>query len=1111
MCVFGTSLYHEPLSRVMPRGTPHFALSPAPRAIVIFAIVVAMIGSGLIVAVDGSWPTSSPSSVIPASSPASSVAAPSDGVSPSTPSPTIPALPAAAAPQVAYHGPILTHPPRAWGADHFPPGASLPSSPPASSPVAAPSSGFPEIHGTCVGKWPSGGQSAYTNGCIGHDEPAVNPFSDLPGSGGNVSWNVALPVSAGPHHLQADTYIAIWFGMDLYDPFGYNGQCFLELQLYPDTNATTGAVQENAWAGFVVAWQIELATGFEDTCFAAPLNEPNGNPLQMNGGDHLYVNMTGWVGSPYGENLSVEDTSLQVSSGLNLFNTTGNYPLDPAYSTNNIEDSLPWSPGGDLPVAFSFESGHTIDNPENDTFGGCDSGAPPPTPLNPSTPCGSYNPKDWAQDTAVPWRIYSVTFFNAHEEQTAVQFGFEQDFGATAWIDGLSFGTCTGRDGSAYCSYPWYSYSASEHAFNFGATDYANTSQDFGQYGEYDTSLVTDSSGLNFYPVKNFTYNDPKGDRLTIVVHGPGAVHFLNRNVATTTTFVDLPLGAYSLNAWGQGPNYFEGYSATGGVQLDAFQTAWSSFQLSADGVITANFGPTPLPSVAIQFADSGGLGEVTVVPGLSFPLSALYPPAGPGFGLVSVFSSTPTVARNGETLELSPGIYSLQAEPHPGYNFTGWKSSSPGIYLFTPESNYTWVNVTGVAGTITAEYSPSTYHTVVWLATYPSQGGRIEFNGHVHANGAVFRAPVGTYDVQAIPAPGYTFVTWGPGLMATMTNFSAHSSVLAQAANIYLTAAFSAVPVVTDGSSHGAFSVNGQLVSSSVSLPQVGNGMYVLEADPYPGYSFASWTVSNATSAWITNPSKAVTSFQLNGSVTISAQFRAEPESASLTFSAVGGTIVFDAIDSFSGHGTLDSLAPGIYPVAAISDAGYQFAGWTTSGALTLDTFYWLNMNTHADVENLAGTWTPYRSVDLSGAGTLTAHFTRVHSPVTFIDFPYNSSASIQLYQGLSSKTIYAGHTAGLAPGYYLVTYSGPLTHLRWFATSNITVLFPGSRVTVIDVRGSGSLYVVSELAGSHGAGNLALFDVGAERVSLTPSVVAGSAGSSGPGSYASTKSDLA
>jgi hypothetical protein len=1029
------------------------------RIAVIALVTLAMVGSWGTLAVAG--PVSPAQAAIPTAAAFPSIttsASATASVSPSTGSLAAleNPLPANYIPHIAYHGPAFPHTPLAWDPEGAPPGAPLTVS-------SALSSGSPPgVHGVCVGKWPSGGQSYYSAGCIGHDEPAINPFSNLPGSGGNVSWDVALPVSAGPHHLQADVYIAVWFGMDLYDPYGYNTQCFLELQMYPDTNAQ-GNIQENAWSAFAVAWQIQLSTGFEDPCFAAPLLEQNGSPIQMNGGDHLYVNMTGWMGSPYGENISISDATTGARASLTLYNTTGNYPLDPAYLANNVQDSLPWSPGGDLPVAFAFESGHTVNDPENDTFGGCNAGAPPPTPLNPSTPCGSYNPRSWAQDTRVPWRFYSVTFFNSHESQVASQFGFEQDFGAMAWINGLSEGTCTGKDGSAYCSYPWYSYSASERAFNFGATDYANTTQDFGQYNEYDTSLVTDSSGLNFYPVKNFTYRDPFGGRLRVEVDGPGSVHFLSTSIREDQTFVDLPPGAYSLNAVPEAGSYFEGYTGMGGIQLDAAATPFSSFTLSGNAVLVAHFGPTPETPVAVRFSDTGQDGTVTVVPGFSFPLSALDPP-GDGFALLPIFSSSPTTVAPGGTLQLGPGIYSLQANPKPGYNFTGWSTHSRGLYIFTPESNYTWVNVTGPGGTIVAHYSPTTEMSTVYLFADPAGGGLIEFDHHLYPNGAVLTVPVGAYPVRAVPAYGYAFTTWGAGFMATMTDYRQSSIVLAQPSAIYLTAAFSSAPLVTNAATHGFFVLNGVRVTSSASFPQVGDSSYVLEAVADPGYVFSHWTVGNPHDAWIASFRSPITSIQLNSSVHLGPVFVPEALTATMSFTAFGGSIQFNVVDTFRGHTTLGDVGAGTYEIAAQPRPGYQFEGWTTEGAISVRPFYWFNVSTMADVENLAGTWSFYYMVDVQGPGGLIAHFAPTTVPVTYINFPFDTDDLITIQGNMMSEPLGAGATTNLAPSLYLITYHGELSSFRWFGTNNLTVLSPTHRSTWVRVMGSGTLYLVAE-----------------------------------------------
>ncbi|MFI5414944.1 MAG: hypothetical protein ACHQ16_04670, partial [Candidatus Lutacidiplasmatales archaeon] len=934
-----------------------------------------------------------------------------------------------------------SHIPPAWGSHATPPGAPVPFSASAKS--------------TCVGKWPSGGQGLYSGGCIGHDEPAINPYSDLPGSGGNVSWNVSLPVDGSTSHNQSDIYIAIWFGLNLNDPFGYNGQCFLELQMYPDT-AGSGAVQVGAWSAFAVAWQIQLSNGFEDPCFSAPMNEPNGTPLQMNAGDHLYVNMTGWQGSKTGENISVVDTTTGVTSFLTLYNTAQHYPLNPEYLTNNVQDALPWSPGGDLPVSFAFESGHTTNDPQNDTFGGCNSGLPPPTSLNGAVPCGSYSPKDWAMDTKVPWHFYPVVFFNSGTRQTAAQYGFEQDFGASAWIDGLSYGTCDGRDGSAYCSYPWYSYAASVNAFEFGATDYTGTTADFGTYSEYGSTLQTDSSGLNFYPIKNFSIPTSAGHTLTVTVNGSGTVYFLHAKVTTSVAFGPLANGAYSINAVPAPGHFFLGYIKTGAVTLDAPGTAWNSLDLSGAATLTAVFSTTPPSNAPVTFTDSGGHGFVTLVRGFEFQLNGLYPPAAPGFGLAPVFHSTAQNVPSGTTLSLAPGIYSIQADPNPTYKFTGW-SASAGVYVFAPSTNYTWINVTSAGGTVHATYRVTTLSATMWLDSYPSQGGTIRFANTSYASGAVFNASIGTFAIQAVPAPGYHFVTWSPGFMSTMTNWSASSDVLLQRGNDYVTAVFSSVPVLTVPRplAGGGFAIDGTDVVGNVSLPQVGNLTYQIEAVTNPGFTFTHWTVTTTANAWVVNPTSAITSIQVNGSTTVTPHFVGHPANASVGFTAHGGSILFNAVRSVTGTSSV-SVTPGTFVLAATAAAGKTFEGWNTTGLVHVGTAYVLTQGTKADIENSAGTWVAWYNVTISGSGTITAKFAPTTHPVTFIDFPFLSTFSVNISANGTSRIVHAGATVLLPSGVYRLTLlGGTIPGLRWYANSNLTFAPNVGSPTTLTVSG--------------------------------------------------------
>lgn len=1017
------------------------------------------------------------------------VALPASGASPIEPG-TAGRGTAGLAPTVSYDGPIPTYLPPAWEGRAMPPGAPAPL-------VLGANGPYHYANGACYGRWPASGQSGYAHDCYGHDEPAINPFSDLPGSGGNVSWNVSLPVDASPTHNQSDLYAAIWFGMNLFDPVGYDGQCFLELQMYPDT-APSGAPAYGVWSAFAVAWQIDLANGQENPCYAAPLTDlAHHHGLRMTGGDHLYVNMTGWQGSPYGENITVVDVNNGAQSFLNLYNHRFGYPLDPAFVANNVDDALPWSPGGDLPVSFAFESGHTYKDPANNTFGGCNAGPPPPTPLNPATPCGSYSPRAWAADTRTPWHFYPVSFFNAHQRVVAAQYGFEQDFGAAAWIDGLSNGACTGRDGSAFCSYPWYSYSAPAGAFEFGATDYTGTTENFGDYNEYDPSLQVGADALPFFPVRNFSLPTAAGSSLTIIVVGHGMVHFLDRAITATTTFHHLAPGAYSVSSNGISGSTYRSYATTGGLHLDAAATGWNSFDLSGNATLTARFGPTAPSGVAVAYTAVGATASITAVPGFTFALSAYYPSAGPGFFDVPVFASHATTLASGSTHALVPGIYSFQADPPPGYNFTGWTTSG-GVYLFTPQTNFTLVNVTG-AGTIWAHYAPTPYHATIWLAAYPAQGGSIEFGPFTFASGAVFQARAGTYPLVAHPAPGYTFVGWSAGFVATISNFSARTSVLIQRGDDWITAAFAASPTVTvgHGGAGGGFALNGIEVHGSVQLAQVGNLTYTLDATPNTGMRFTGWSVSATGAAWIANRSAPLTSVQVNGSVTITAHYvRASLGPFTLTLTATqGGALAFNVVDATQGSLAL-GVSRGLYDLTESPAPGYTFVGWSTTGAVTVGTSYVFVQPTFADIGNLAGVWQPVYNVTVSGAGTVTAHFAGSVHPVTFIDFPFDAQRIATLTGAAGTFTVSAGRTVWLPDGVYNLTFSGAgISGLAWFATTNLSVTGAHLRHATITVDGSGTIYLTGGFWGATLAGSVARAATSVGEALPTPSGPTGSA----------------
>jgi len=88
----------------------------------------------------------------------------------------------------------------------------------------------------CFGIVPFHG-AAYGKGCYGHDEPAIDPISNVPGSGQDVTWTLRLPSSSAQRSL-LDMGPTFWIGATLNDPSSLASRVFSELQFYPDSQLT---------------------------------------------------------------------------------------------------------------------------------------------------------------------------------------------------------------------------------------------------------------------------------------------------------------------------------------------------------------------------------------------------------------------------------------------------------------------------------------------------------------------------------------------------------------------------------------------------------------------------------------------------------------------------------------------------------------------------------------------------------------------------------------------------------------------------------------------------------------------------------------------------------
>ena len=1015
---------------------------------------------------------SAPASVI---SPAAPVAAaPSPVSAHSTPGVQLPAPQTTPSPSSASTGSPFTFPtnfhlpfvqpsgprPNSWGDSALPPGVIQPTG---TSPSLAGwgNTSSSDASKYCYGIWPDGGQSVYANyDCYGADEPGVDFYSPLSGSGGNITWNVTLPVDRSPVLNQSNLYSAIWFGLTLRDPYAYMDACFLELQFYPDSSwyapgpSNPSDTVYGQWVGEAVAWQIEAATGAEDPCFISPLftNGTFGPGFfNMSQGDHILVKMSGWSNDPWGENLTISDVTKGTYSLVNLYNRTGAYsneynendnyvtgtplyPLDPAYNANNVENGLPWTPGGELPATFAFEVGHSGNPtaPETNPYGGCSPGQPP---SNPSTPCPSYDPGSWMNNTLVPWQIAAPTFSNGTTSMTPAQIGFHQDIGAQEFIDNESTSAvttaCIGLTPGAWCDYPWYSYSCSEKAFNFGATDYAKTTDDFGQDNEYSYQTQYDDAGLGFYPPQNFSIPTCGGSSYTVdvgTVAGDGTVYFLTHGLTNASTAIaGVGPGEYSINAIPDPGDAFLDWVVTGGVTVGNASTPWTSLNVSGSGTVSADFAVTGVGTV-VTFDASPTSGSIEIVPGYEFS------------------SAVGAHETNGAVSTVAAGTDGILAIPAAGYNFSSWSVTGTSIAVASTILPYTslFVQAGGLPATLTANFVATSIETTFVAEDYIG-AGTVNFDGHGNvATGTYSNILIGGYSITATPAAGWSFVQWAFGGNMEMVNLADASDYLAlqQTPSYSIVGAVFAFDLTIDDSatSDGVVAIASLalLPAPSGATYQVSPGNYTLAAAPNPGYQFSDWTVSSSTAMWAEEPDQAITVLELNGTGTVTAHFAAASSTTTVFLNetpATGGVLLFNYAEYGSGS-SRPSTGAGVYVVFAFELPGYTFAGWTTgdfTGSVTFD-----QAQGDAAIISIS---------TLSSSGSITASYTPEKVPVTFVGF---GTATV------NSVVVQPGTSVGEFDGSYSLSLTPPTntTFIGW-AVQGGAVASSTSMTTTLNVTG--------------------------------------------------------
>jgi hypothetical protein len=313
---------------------------------------------------------------------------------------------------------------------------------------------------------------AYKAGCSGHDEPELDPVSNVPGSAKDLTWLMRLPANGAVP--VSDPGPIFWVGGTVTDPNSLFHQAFLEVQFYPNGIVTNC----NPNGGFTIAyspdtytvcspvWSIH-ATGqppvyHEPAAFNAMLR-PTGEqgPLIMHARDlvsvHLFVSAAadGW-------HINVRDLTTG-GSGTIVLNSKKDGPLMPTYNRQVIGKALKWGIVNDTPDSFVWEIGHTSPF-SSPAFEFCVPG---------ETNCDSYNGPSWAK--TVPIDIISVTFADGSQPE---HWAVVSDYGGKDEVKNY----CGGY-GGPFCIYPWYSLSSSG-SWHYGV-HFPDTVADYGRAGQF--------------------------------------------------------------------------------------------------------------------------------------------------------------------------------------------------------------------------------------------------------------------------------------------------------------------------------------------------------------------------------------------------------------------------------------------------------------------------------------------------------------------------------------------------------------------------------------------------------------------------------------------------
>jgi hypothetical protein len=309
----------------------------------------------------------------------------------------------------------------------------------------------------------------YTPGCVGHDEPELDPVSSAAGSARDLTWTVVLPTNNTTQ--VSDVGPTFWFGGTVNDPKSLLSQAFVELQFYPNSlvsrcfanGAFSVSFAPNTYTSCSPVFKVAAHGNsfLESVAFNAMLEDSSnpGNPLVMHAGDTITVH---YYVTPAADGFHITVNDLATGgSGTIILNSKTDGPLMPFFDNQLIGNALGWGLVHDTPNSFVWEIGHESIFTGGDAF--CVPG---------QAGCDSYNAASWAG--FLPIQIKGVTFGDG---STPTSWAVVSDQGGKAEV----LANCSAY-GGPFCIYPWYTLGSS--GFHYGV-DYPDNRRDFGQADQF--------------------------------------------------------------------------------------------------------------------------------------------------------------------------------------------------------------------------------------------------------------------------------------------------------------------------------------------------------------------------------------------------------------------------------------------------------------------------------------------------------------------------------------------------------------------------------------------------------------------------------------------------